>query len=96
MTSVGMHEAKTRLSQLVKEVEEGGEVEITRHGRVVAKLVRPTPPDSGRRRSLGFGSMTGSVPAARLTWEYLQAGDAEVLEMFGLDGPVDPVYPVEQ
>lgn len=38
MTSVGMHEAKTRLSQLVEQVERGGEVVITRNGKPVAKL----------------------------------------------------------
>lgn len=88
MTSVGMHEAKTRLSQLVQEVEVGGEVQITRHGKVVARLVRAEPLD--RRR--GFGSMKdrGTVPAEKLTWEYMQAGDAEVLEMFGLDDPINP------
>lgn len=37
---VGMFEAKTRLSALVDEVEKGGSVVITRHGRPVAKLVR--------------------------------------------------------
>lgn len=84
MTSVGMHEAKTRLSQLVQEVEAGGEVVITRHGRVVAKLVAAEPP---RRRSAGFGAMAGTVPPERLTSEYWLESDAEVLRLFGLDEP---------
>jgi prevent-host-death family protein len=37
---VGMFEAKTKLSALVEEVEKGGAVVITRHGKPVAKLVR--------------------------------------------------------
>ena len=57
--------------------------------RLVARLVRAESPK--RRRSDGFGSMQGSVPTKRLTWEYLQAGDAEVLAMFGLDDPIDPI-----
>jgi prevent-host-death family protein len=37
---VGIFDAKTHLSSLVDEVERGGEVVITRHGKPVAKLVR--------------------------------------------------------
>lgn len=40
MKHVGMFEAKTNLSALVEEVENGGQVVITRYGRPVAKLVR--------------------------------------------------------
>jgi prevent-host-death family protein len=40
MKHVGMFEAKTNLSALVEEVEKGGSVVITRHGKPVAKLVR--------------------------------------------------------
>lgn len=45
--SVNIYEAKTRLSQLVAEVERtGAEVTISRHGTPVAKLVpfRPVVP----------------------------------------------------
>ena len=40
---VGMFEAKTNLSALVEEVEKGGSVVITRHGKPVAKLIRAEP-----------------------------------------------------
>jgi prevent-host-death family protein len=43
MKHVGMFEAKTHLSALVEEVEKGGQVVITRHGKPVAKLVRAEP-----------------------------------------------------
>lgn len=43
MKHVGMFEAKTNLSALVEEVEKGGAVVITRHGKPVAKLVRAEP-----------------------------------------------------
>lgn len=43
MKHVGMFEAKTNLSALVEEVEKGGTVVITRHGKPVAKLVRAQP-----------------------------------------------------
>jgi prevent-host-death family protein len=41
---VNVHQAKTELSKLLKEVEEGREVVIARNGEPVAKLVPfPTP-----------------------------------------------------
>jgi prevent-host-death family protein len=43
MKHVGMFEAKTNLSALVEEVEKGGSVVITRHGKPVAKLVPAQP-----------------------------------------------------
>lgn len=36
---VNVHEAKTHLSRLLQEVEEGGEVVIGRAGRPIARLV---------------------------------------------------------
>ncbi len=39
MVRVGIHEAKTHLSKLVKRVEAGEEVEIQRSGTPVARLV---------------------------------------------------------
>lgn len=43
MKHVGVFEAKTNLSALVEEVEKGGQVVITRHGKPVARLVRAQP-----------------------------------------------------
>lgn len=40
---VGIFDAKTNLSALVDEVEKGGSVVITRHGKPVAKLVPAQP-----------------------------------------------------
>lgn len=39
MHTVGVFEAKNRLTALLDEVEEGGEVLITRRGKPVARLV---------------------------------------------------------
>jgi len=54
MKHVGIFEAKTHLSALLDEVEKGGEVTITRHGKPVAKLVQATaefsPEEIERRR----------------------------------------------
>jgi prevent-host-death family protein len=40
MKHVGIFEAKTHLSRLIDDIEKGGEVVITRHGKPVAKLVQ--------------------------------------------------------
>jgi prevent-host-death family protein len=39
MAQVGMHEAKTTLSKLVKRAEAGEEIVIARNGKPVARLV---------------------------------------------------------
>ncbi len=48
--TVGVHEAKTHLSRLLERVESGEEIEISRRGQVVARLV----PATRRRPQLGL------------------------------------------
>jgi prevent-host-death family protein len=43
MITVNMHEAKTRLSELVQNVERGDEVVICRNGKPVARLSAAAP-----------------------------------------------------
>lgn len=43
LITVGMHQAKTTLSQLVKEAAKGNDVVISSNGKPVAKLVAYTP-----------------------------------------------------
>lgn len=43
---VGMHEAKTRLSELVQQAEAGEEVVIARNGTPVARLIPIARPSS--------------------------------------------------
>jgi len=38
-TTVGAFEAKTHLSELLQRVEHGEQITITKHGRVVARLI---------------------------------------------------------
>jgi prevent-host-death family protein len=56
---VGVHEAKTRLSQLLRLVQGGQEVEILRGGEPVAKIV---PFRSRGKRQLGVDEGTFTVP----------------------------------
>ncbi len=53
MVTVGVGEAKTQLSRLLRAVEQGDEVVIQRDGHPVARLVPAVP--GGRR----FGQFTG-------------------------------------
>lgn len=52
MESIGIYEAKSRLSELVEKAEAGQEVTITRRGRPVAKLVRVRPGREVDRRAI--------------------------------------------
>ena len=70
MKHVGIFEAKTHLSSLLDEVEKGGEVTITRHGKPVAKLVQATDrviarsdcqARAGDRRTARHGAKTRGI-----------------------------------
>jgi len=55
---VNVHEAKTRLSQLLADVEGGWEIIVVRNGKPVAKLVPLTAPVKG---SFRLGSLKGKI-----------------------------------
>lgn len=65
MISVNMHAAKSRLSALVKAVEEDGEIVILcRNGKQVAEITRPhSPEDKPFKRNLT------SNPSLRVTFD---------------------------
>lgn len=56
---VGVHEAKTHLSRLLKRVAAGEEIVIARSGRPVARLI---PVETARRRELGRDRGVFEVP----------------------------------
>lgn len=51
-TAVGAYEAKTRLGELLSEVEAGASYVITRHGRPIARLL-PVDPVSDAKDVIG-------------------------------------------
>ena len=57
-TTVGIHEAKTTLSQLISRVEGGEEIVISRSGTPVVKLVLL----DNRSRQKRLGALKGRVP----------------------------------
>jgi prevent-host-death family protein len=54
---VNTHEAKSRLSELIREVEAGGDVIVARNGQPVAKII-PWPPS---KTSLVPGKWAGKI-----------------------------------
>ena len=54
--NVSTAEAKTRLTELIRAVEAGDEVVITRHGKPVAQLVQPPV-----RRKVRLGGMKDRI-----------------------------------
>lgn len=60
MRTVNVHEAKTHLSRLLRQVAAGEEVVIASAGRPVARLI---PMARARPRQLGTDSGTFRVPA---------------------------------
>jgi len=59
MTEVGVHEAKTHLSRLLRRVAAGEQIVITSGGRPAARLV---PFESSRSRELGFDAGLVTIP----------------------------------
>lgn len=55
--SVGAHEAKDRLSELLGKVEHGQPIVITRHGRPIARLV----PEAGHDVAKAMAAVEGLI-----------------------------------
>lgn len=73
MSTVGIFEAKNRLSELVERAARGEEIIITRRGEQVARLVPPLAPDAlaqaralaGRIRKSRAGQPLGGAATIR-------------------------------
>ena len=62
MSAVALFEAKNRLSELVDRVIAGEVIEITRHGKVVARLA---PPEDEAQRQRSAQDAVGRLQQAR-------------------------------
>lgn len=77
---VNVHEAKTRLSELLQAVERGEEVVIARAGKPVATLVRTRTPDTRKKRELGWLKGRWKAPDDIKT-----PFEDDIKQMFGLE-----------
>ena len=85
MAEFGMHEAKTRLSQLVEQARLGDEVVITRNGIPVVRLTPVVPVGGpGARFLAAAGSLSESITIGP-DFEFT---DDEIEDLF--HGPIEP------
>lgn len=71
---VNTHEAKSRLSELIREAEEGVEVIVARNGRPVAKIVAWTPSSPQRQPGAWSGRVAYDTDVV--------GSDPEIVELF--------------
>ena len=79
---VNTHEAKSRLSELIREAEAGSDVIVARNGRPVAKIIA-WPPARGQRV---LGSWAGRIRIL----DDIVGSDEEVNTLFEQSPPIDP------
>lgn len=83
MKIVNIHEAKTRLSELLKQVSQGEPFIIAKAGRPIAKVVAIESPEATEGQRLGF--LIGQIDVPD---DFDRMGEAEIAESFGAgDGP---------
>lgn len=78
---VNTHEAKSRLSELIREAEQGAEVIVARNGQPVAKIVAWTAASSKRVA----GSWSGQIVYS----DDIVGSDPEIVEMFEQSSDTD-------
>ena len=74
MKELAVYEAKTRLSELLVEVEQGAQFVITRRGVPVARLVSAALPEAQRARSIAQRTQRQRVRADFEDLERLRGG----------------------
>jgi prevent-host-death family protein len=78
MEIVNMHEAKTRLSQLVDKASKGEPFIIARAGKPIARVSAIEAPEPGSARRLGFLKGQIKVPE-----DFDRMAESEISELFG-------------
>lgn len=78
MESVNMHEAKTRLSQLVARAAKGEAFIIAKAGKPVARVTAIDAPEKSQQKRIGFMAGEFKVPD-----DFDRMGQNEIADMFG-------------
>lgn len=77
MESVNMHDAKTRLSQLVARAAKGEAFIIAKAGKPLVRVTAIETPETGKQKRIGFMAGEFKVPD-----DFDRMGQDEVTEMF--------------
>lgn len=77
MGQVGMHEAKTKLSQLVERAQAGEDIVIARNGKPVARLVPIAPTNS-------FAALRGKYRGQIVIHDDFDELPDDIAEAFGM------------
>lgn len=85
MEIVNIHDAKTRLSRLLEQVQEGRPFIIAKAGKPIARVTSVEAPEPGQVRRVGFLAGQIQVPE-----DFDRMGEAEILSMFGGDHAPPP------
>lgn len=83
---IAIAEAKANLAELIRRAEAGEEIELTRYGRPVARLVGAAP----KKKQNLIGCMKGEFELPDNFLETFKEADAEIEALFYGDGTVDP------
>jgi prevent-host-death family protein len=71
---IALAEAKAHLAELIRRVEAGEEIELTRYGRAVARIVGP--------KRAGINNLIGCMKGRFEAPDDIHDGDSEIEEMF--------------
>ena len=78
METVNIHDAKTNLSRLLKQVQEGNSFIIARAGKPIARVTSIDSPEPKRAKRLGF--LAGQIEVSP---DFDQMEDVEIQALFG-------------
>ena len=78
METINIHEAKTNLSRLLEQVQQGRPFIIAKAGRPIARVISIEAPKPEQIKRLGFLAGQIEVPE-----DFDRMGEEEILAMFG-------------
>jgi len=85
MEIVNIHDAKSRLSQLLEGVRQGKPFIIAKSGKPIARVTSVEAPEAGKVRRVGFLAGQIEVPE-----DFDRMGEADILTLFGEDDASSP------
>ena len=78
METINIHEAKTNLSRLLKQVQEGNPFIIAKAGKPIARVTSIDAPESKQARRVGF--LAGQIEVPQ---DFDRMGEEEIQTLFG-------------